>query len=158
MVTLPPALLGLALGIHCCHDEIAAVELYLPADPLPPITATAAERRLGNETARQLGCWLDDPGFRFELPLASAPTPFADRVRKALQSIPVGQTRSYGELAHELGSAPRAVAQGCRRNPLPILVACHRVVAGNGLGGYAGSIAGTLVAFKAALLQHERQG
>ena len=74
----------------------------------------------------------------FDLPLAPAATAFQARVRAAMQDIPYGQTRSYGELAHSAGGAPRAIGQACGANPLPLVVPCHRVVAANGLGGYSG--------------------
>ena len=75
---------------------------------------------------------------QFDLPLAPAPTAFQARVRSAMQEIPYGQTRSYGELAHAAGGAPRAIGQACGANPLPLVVPCHRVVASGGLGGYSG--------------------
>ena len=75
---------------------------------------------------------------QFDLPLAPAPTAFQARVRKAMQDIPYGQTRSYGELAHSAGGAPRAIGQACGANSLPLVVPCHRVVASGGLGGYSG--------------------
>ena len=65
-------------------------------------------------------------------------TAFQARVRKAMQDIPYGQTRTYGELAHSAGGAPRAVGQACGANMLPLIVPCHRVVASTGLGGYSG--------------------
>lgn len=75
---------------------------------------------------------------QFDLPLVPAPTPFQARVRKAMQDIPYGQTRSYGELAHAAGGGPRAVGRACGANPLPLVVPCHRVVASAGIGGYSG--------------------
>ena len=75
---------------------------------------------------------------QFDLPLAPAPTAFQARVRRAMQDIPYGQTRSYGELAHVAGGAPRAIGQACGANQLPLVVPCHRVVAATGLGGYSG--------------------
>ncbi len=88
----------------------------------------------------------------FDLPLAPAATAFQARVRAAMQDIPYGQTRSYGELAHSAGGAPRAIGQACGANPLPLVVPCHRVVAANGLGGYSG---GKGLATKRALLALE---
>ena len=88
----------------------------------------------------------------FDLPLAPAATAFQARVRAAMQDIPYGQTRSYGELAHSAGGAPRAIGQACGANPLPLVVPCHRVVAANGLGGYSG---GRGLATKRALLALE---
>ncbi|MBK1727179.1 hypothetical protein CKO13_09135 [Halorhodospira neutriphila] len=77
-------------------------------------------------------------------------------MREALLELPVGQTVTYGALARRLGSSARAVGAGCRANPLPLLVPCHRVVAAGGPGGYAGARAGPLAAFKAWLLERER--
>lgn len=75
----------------------------------------------------------------FDLPIASAGTEFQRRVWKAMSRIPYGQTRTYGELAHGLKSAPRAVGGACGANPLPIIVPCHRVLGASGkLTGYSG--------------------
>ncbi len=75
----------------------------------------------------------------FDLPLDPPGTPFQRRVWQALIRIPPGQTRSYGELAAELGSGARAVGAACGRNPIPVVIPCHRVVAADGrLGGYSG--------------------
>lgn len=67
---------------------------------------------------------------------------FHDEVRHHLASISYGETRTYGEIAAELGrpGAARAVGTACARNPLPILVPCHRVLASKGLGGYLGGL------------------
>jgi methylated-DNA-[protein]-cysteine S-methyltransferase len=82
-------------------------------------------------------------------------TAFQQRVWRALCDIPAGETRTYGELAKMLNSAPRAVGQACRRNPLPILVPCHRVVSAQGIGGYDGADAGVELQRKRWLLCHE---
>jgi len=55
----------------------------------------------------------------------------------AMAAIPYGETRTYGELAVELDTAAVAVGQACGRNPVPIVVPCHRVVGANSLGGYS---------------------
>jgi len=89
----------------------------------------------------------------FDLPLAPPQSPFQGRMRAAMIAIPYGETRSYGDLAAALGSAPRAVGQACGGNPIPIIVPCHRVLAaGGGLGGFS---AGDGVATKRWLLAHE---
>ncbi|MDQ6950502.1 MAG: methylated-DNA--[protein]-cysteine S-methyltransferase [Mariprofundales bacterium] len=69
--------------------------------------------------------------------LAAPATPFQQRLRHALWQIPRGETRSYGELARNLNSAPRAVGQALHANTLPLLVPCHRVVSAHDLGGFA---------------------
>ena len=91
------------------------------------------------EAARQLQDYFDGERRHFQLPLAPHGSAFQQRVWAALCRIPPGETRSYLELARELGSAARAVGQANGRNPIPILIPCHRVVAaGGGLGGYSG--------------------
>lgn len=87
----------------------------------------------------QLEEYFDGRRQHFDLPLAPHGTAFQQRVWQALEEIPFGETRRYSQLAAALGSAPRAVGTACGRNPLPILIPCHRVVAiGGGLGGYSG--------------------
>ena len=74
----------------------------------------------------------------FDLPLAPSGTPFQNRMRAAMVAIPFGRTRSYGDLARDLDSAARAVGQACGRNPIPIVVPCHRVLAAAGrIGGFS---------------------
>ena len=78
----------------------------------------------------------------FDVPMALEGTPFQRQVWDELTRIPYGGTITYGELARRVGrpNGPRAVGQANGRNPIPIIVPCHRVVAGNGLGGYAGGL------------------
>jgi methylated-DNA-[protein]-cysteine S-methyltransferase len=90
------------------------------------------------EAARQLAAYFDGRVSHFDLPLAAAGTDFDMRVRSAMQAIPYGETRTYGELAHATDSGPRAIGGACGRNPIPIIVPCHRVLARGGLGGYSG--------------------
>lgn len=114
------------------------------------------EDGLARAAAEALAAWFDDPRALPQLPLAPAPTRFQARVRAALQAIPAGRTRSYGDLAAELGSAARAVGGACRANPLAVIVPCHRVVARSGLGGYSGDWEhGAAVRCKRALLARE---
>lgn len=88
-----------------------------------------------------------------ELPLAPAQSPFQAGVRAAMLAIPFGQTRTYGEIAKELGGNPRAVGQACGKNPIPLIVPCHRVLAAGGsLGGFSG---GDGLPTKKKLLAHE---
>ena len=90
------------------------------------------------EAARQLDAYFAGLLTEFDLPLAAAGSRFEQRVWAAMQTIPYGQTRSYGELAQAIGSAPRAVGGACGKNPIPIVIPCHRVLAKTGLGGYSG--------------------
>ena len=91
------------------------------------------------EAARQLTEYFAGERREFALPLAPQGTPFRLRVWEAMQAIPYGQTRSYGDLARELDSAPRAIGGACGANPIPLVIPCHRVTgAGGTLGGFSG--------------------
>ena len=91
------------------------------------------------EAARQLTEYFAGTLREFTLPLAPSGTSFRLKVWAAMQAIPYGQTRSYGDLARMLDSAPRAVGGACGANPIPLVIPCHRVVgAGGALGGFSG--------------------
>jgi len=92
---------------------------------------------------RQLDEYFDGRRRTFELPLAPAGTPFQQAVWQALSAIPFGQTRSYAQLAAQVGkpTAVRAVGAANGRNPLPIVVPCHRVIGADGtLTGFGGGL------------------
>lgn len=89
--------------------------------------------------ADQLQDYFDGQRVQFDLPLAPFGSPFRQRVWAALRAIPPGETRGYGDLARELGTAARAIGGANGANPIPIIIPCHRVVgAGGALGGYSG--------------------
>ena len=95
------------------------------------------------ETERQLGEYFAGERRSFDVPLSFAGTDFQKRVWAALLAIPFGETRSYGEIAHQLGApgASRAVGAANGRNPISIIAPCHRVVGSNGkLTGFAGGL------------------
>lgn len=105
------------------------------------------------ETERQLEEYFAGTRNEFNLPLEPAGTEFQKKVWRALREIPFGQTRSYLDLAKSIGSAKavRAVGAANGKNPLSIVVPCHRVVGANGtLTGFAGGLE-----VKAKLLAHE---
>ena len=95
------------------------------------------------EAKRQPKAYFAGELREFSLPLAPKGTPFQQAVWQALQHIPYGQTRSYAEIAREIGcpNGCRAVGMANHRNPLPIVIPCHRVVGKDGtLTGYAGGL------------------
>lgn len=128
----------------------ALVGVDLAPDPRPNQAAA-----LPAAVERQFARYLADGRVPFELPVRLSGTAFQRRVWAALQSIPAGETRTYGALARELGTAARAIGQACRTNPCPIVVPCHRVVARHGLGGFSGATSGPRLAYKRWLLDHE---
>lgn len=134
-------------------DLDALVGVYLPAQRAPE--AVARRTPVLDRAAEQLAAYFAGELHAFDVPLAPRGTPFQRAVWDQLVRIPLGTTRSYGELAHALGrpSASRAVGTANGRNPLSIIVPCHRVVGASGaLTGYAGGLAA-----KQWLLEHERR-
>ena len=118
-----------------------------PRAPAPGVLA---------DTRRQLSEYFAGERTTFELPLSAGGTPFQQRVWRALAAIPYGETVSYGELAATIGAphAARAVGLANGRNPIPIVVPCHRVIGADGrLTGYGGGLER-----KWALLELERRG
>jgi methylated-DNA-[protein]-cysteine S-methyltransferase len=104
---------------------------------------------------RQIERYLENPRQPIRWETSPCGTDFQKRVWRALSRIPSGEVRTYGELARELVSGPRAVAGACRANPWPLIVPCHRIVAANGEGGYCGQTQGPYLAIKRWLLAHE---
>ena len=134
------------------RDELVSEIRYLPStSPLIGPRNSLAER-----AALQLERYLADPDASFDLPLLIEGTPFQRRLWDALREIPRGRTLTYGALAKRLEAEPRAVGQACGDNRLPIVIPCHRVVAADGIGGFAHSTGGYLVEAKRWLLAHER--
>jgi len=138
------------LGIRLQRDVITCID-YLPASSKPMDDGSAAARRV----ARALKRYFTDGSRSFDFAVQLAGTDFQQRVWQALQAIPAGQTRSYGELARQLGTGARAVGNACRHNPAPVVVPCHRVVGTSGPGGYAGRMTGRPLRRKRWLLEHE---
>jgi methylated-DNA-[protein]-cysteine S-methyltransferase len=129
------------LVLECDGDVLIGV--WLPherrhgrrdADDVPPVL---------KEAAAQLEEYFAGERREFDVPMELDGTPFQKEVWAELSRIPYGETISYGELARRVGrpNGPRAVGQANGRNPIPIIVPCHRVLASNGIGGYGGGLA-----------------
>lgn len=88
----------------------------------------------------------------FDLPLHVAGSDFQRAVCDAMLAIPLGQTRTYGEISKDLEVPPQPVGNACGANPIPVIIPCHRVLGANGLGGFSG---GTGIETKISLLKHE---
>lgn len=140
-----------AFGIRTTSETVGEI-LYLP----PGTRAQSAQSALAEEAARQIARYLEDPDYRFQLPLHAVGTPFQQRVWTEIVAIPCGQVARYGDLARRLGSAAQAVGQACGANPFPPVIPCHRVVAAAGIGGFANHRDGFLIAAKRWLLTHEK--
>jgi len=118
------------VAVRTREERVAEIS-YLPQS-VAMRTPTSA---LASRAARQLEQYREDPNTRFDLPR--------------------GKTLTYGELARRLGVDARAVGQACGDNRLPIVIPCHRVVAADGIGGFAHATGGYLLEAKRWLLAHE---
>jgi len=125
------------------------------ASPLGPLTLFAdaealiavefgqgpdgTDSALLKETKSQLTAYFAGELKAFDLPLNAHGTAFQKSVWQLMREVPYGSTRSYGDLAYDLDSGPRAVGGACGRNPIAIIVPCHRILASGGkIGGYSG--------------------
>jgi len=133
------------VGIRVAGDVLSAIVFLPRATPLVAPQGALAER-----AARQIERYRDDPDTGSTLQRA---------VWAQISAIPRGRTRTYGELSAAIDPSiapnPRTVGQACGDNPFPIVVPCHRVVAADGLGGFAHHGAGYLIETKTWLLRHE---
>ena len=134
-------------------DALAGIYFDQHRHPPAEIGATVSEHAILDRAAEQLCEFFEGTRRKFDLPLAPAGTEFQQLVWAELRKIPFGSTASYGELASRLDKpgASRAVGAANGKNPLSIVVPCHRVIGANGsLTGYAGG-----EETKKWLLQHE---
>jgi methylated-DNA-[protein]-cysteine S-methyltransferase len=139
------------LGARFTGDALTRLD-FLPTDLAPSHRLDSRARHL----AAELDAYWRDSTHRFDLLYTQLGTAFQLRVWHALTRIPAGQPVTYGALAQQLGTAPRAVGQACGANPIPIIIPCHRVVATGGLGGFMHAASGAPLDIKQWLLQHER--
>ncbi len=139
------------LGIVADDTHLLAIH-FLPASihAKPPTPNTIAHL-----AAVQLMIYLDKPSFKFDLPIKLNGSKHQLDVWHAIEKIPAGKTKTYGELALVIDSSPRAVGTACGKNPVPIVVPCHRITAANGLGGFMGGKRDDPLAIKRWLLTHE---
>jgi len=138
------------LHLYGRGDELVGV--WMRAEPVPD--AVPGRSHALELTADQLAEYFAGKRREFDLPLAPRGTGFQEKVWRALLAIPFGETRSYGEIAKAIGrpSASRAVGAANGRNPISIIIPCHRVIGSTGeLTGYGGGMDN-----KRWLLDHER--
>jgi methylated-DNA-[protein]-cysteine S-methyltransferase len=144
------------LTVVADDDAAAVVEIRFPGAASPDVEVLPPDdaHPVLAQAARELGEYFAGERTTFDVALAPRGTPFQRAAWEALRTIPYGETVSYGEQARRLGDVnkSRAVGAANARNPIPIIVPCHRVVGSDGsLTGFGGGL-GT----KAWLLDHER--
>ena len=141
------------LGINASGTHVTGIRFLAPS-----VRAFAPPRNtIAFLACVQLQAYLEDAAFRFDLPLKLGGTRHRIAVWEAMQRIPAGKVRSYGEVAKELHSSARAVGGACGANPIPVVVPCHRIIgAGGSIGGFMGARDdGFEIGIKRWLLDHE---
>jgi methylated-DNA-[protein]-cysteine S-methyltransferase len=136
-------------GVRVSDDKIVAIESVAKNLSIKPGT------KLDQSIDKQIQRYCKQTPVKFDLPLKLQGTEFQLKVWRALQQIPAGKVLTYGALAAKLSTSARAVGNACRRNPVLLVVPCHRVVAANGIGGFAGKTHGKWMQIKRRLLAHE---
>ncbi|EFK96630.1 protein containing Methylated-DNA-[protein]-cysteine S-methyltransferase, DNA binding domain [sediment metagenome] len=129
-------------------DVIVSADWVLSADP---VTKQQTDATM---TSDWLACW-QQADKTTSLKLLKQGTSYQFKVWQELLKIPFGYTMTYKALALQIGSGARAIGNACKKNPYPLIIPCHRIVAAHGLGGYSGETQGDLVAIKRKLLAAE---
>ena len=138
------------VGVKTRDERVVEIR-YLPHSS----SVMSPKNPLAERAAKQLERYRDNPDTTFDLPLLIEGSELQRGVWDAMCAIPRGRTRTYGELARELGAEARAIGQCCGDNRLPIVIPCHRVVAADGNGGFGHATSGYLLEAKRWLLMHE---
>ncbi len=141
------------LGIQCDAQGVQGVD-FLPQD-FAPLDSSPRNAALAQHIEQALQHYFATRHLP-PVPLIIRGSTFQLKVWAALQAIPYGSTRTYGQVAQELGTSPRAVGNACRDNLLSLWIPCHRVVAAHGLGGFMGGE--RAVGYKRWLLAFEQGG
>ncbi len=139
------------LGIRCRDEALTGIDFLAP-NIRPRVPRSAFAQRV----CEQLTAYFADSGFEFDLPLDPGGTEHQNKVWRAMRAIRRGRVRTYGDIAGELHSSPRAVGQACGNNPIPIVIPCHRVVGKSGMGGFMHHSGGAALDIKGWLLAHEQ--
>jgi methylated-DNA-[protein]-cysteine S-methyltransferase len=149
VVASPFGYMGIRSEAECLLELV-----YLP----PRFQEKSPSDAISANLAQQMERYFDDPDFQFQINLPSVGSAFQNRVWQAINAIPRGQVQTYGQVAKHIRSAPRAVGQACGANRFPLIIPCHRVVAAQGLGGFAhdNTEDGFYLRVKKFLLDHEQ--
>lgn len=129
--------------VYLVASEKGLQALYLDQDPKLKNARSLKESKILAETVKELDEYFAGKRTKFEIPLDLQGTPFQKKVWTALTKIPYGKTYSYKELAGKINNpkAMRAVGSANGKNPICIIVPCHRVIAADGsIGGYSGGL------------------
>ncbi len=146
------------LALPCTRMAVWANDTHLQylAFVAPTEKIRTHSTPLLDKLSEQLEAYFANPCFVFDLPYEWSGTVFQKKVWQQIAAIPSGEVWHYADLARAIHSAPRAIGQACGRNPFPVIVPCHRVVAKNGgMGGFNRAAVGDFIDIKRWLLRHE---
>ncbi|MFC5472598.1 methylated-DNA--[protein]-cysteine S-methyltransferase [Paraherbaspirillum soli] len=148
IVATPFGAMGIRTEAGLVRELVYLPPSFAEKDACDPVAALAVE---------QICRYLEQPDFRFDLPLAPVGTAFQHKVWAKIRAIPHGEVLTYGQVAKLVQSAPRAVGQACGANWFPLVIPCHRVTAAGGLGGFShhDDVDGFHLRVKRWLLAHE---
>ena len=147
---------GPVRNVYCQYNKMAIKQISLTIQPemtAPILQAVPCVLDIYQALRR----YSINPHYRYPTLFSHLGTPFQRKVWTYLQNILPGQTQTYGEIAEDLNSSARAVGLACRRNPLLILIPCHRATNQQHNEGYAGENTLAMKKIKRALLAHEQR-
>ncbi len=143
----------LHVAVACRREQLVRIRFVDPSDPIVTMGTHRPSRVTCASTA--IRDYLAGKRRQLDLSLSAHGTPFQRRVWQTIQDIPYGSLKTYGDVAQMMGApgAARAVGTALGKNPIPIVIPCHRVVAAHGIGGFTGGLV-----IKRALLHLEGHG
>jgi len=142
------------VAFSCDEQGLSSLFIQQTIGGKPPFEVHSVSK-MGTFVIAELEQYFSSAKSFSAIPLSPKGTDFQKSVWAELSKIPLGETRTYGQIAKSLNSSPRAVGNACRRNPVQIIIPCHRVISANGIGGYVGEMAGKQLDIKRWLLKHE---
>ncbi|MBX9867737.1 MAG: methylated-DNA--[protein]-cysteine S-methyltransferase [Burkholderiales bacterium] len=145
-----------ALNVKYSHEQLLAAEFCALDQGIGVSQADDLNNQLSREIIAQLDAYRANPRFKFDLPLLIKGSEHQQKIWQIMRQIPSGETLTYGEVAEQISSAPRAVGGACGKNPFPIIIPCHRIIAANHqLGGFNSGHIFFNLGIKKWLLAHE---
>jgi len=144
------------LGVKFTGNDLSLLD-FLGKKPTENIYKSNINKEINRKLKVILDGYFQNPHGIKQPKTSLAGTEFQKKVWRVLASIHPGKTRTYGDIAKELKTSPRAVGNACRKNPVPIFIPCHRVVSISGRGGFMGHTSGEPLAIKEWLLAHEQK-
>jgi len=143
------------LLISAENDQLKQVQVLFDGEK-GEIHCSAKPSPFMHSVIEQLNAYSRKAHNDWSIALPESGTAYQQKVWRYLQTIPLGTTQSYGEIAAALSSSARAVGNACRANPWLLIIPCHRVVKATDIGGFGGQVSGEAIRIKRQLLAHEQ--